>query len=875
VFIGDVTETYVTEAFEVEQIMQIGNDNRSIGVTDMNKQSSRSHSCFIMTITQNNSVTFTCKTGKLYLVDLAGSEKISKTGASGQTLDEAKKINKSLSTLGLVINNLTDGKSKHIPYRDSKLTRILQESLGGNSKTCLIITCSPSIYNEAETVSTLRFGQRAKRIQNKPKINKELSVAELKHLLEEAERTIEKKDKRIRNLEKIIKAMGGTVPEEKDDFIQRSSGRDDKLSSPKRTREEIDEMEANAKLDALDDGSSDGDYSDVEVKNDENEEQDDAAMNIETDNSDKPSNISPEDDEQKTGIEALSETIALLEKSTLECKDAETMTESVTMVSVKTNTNIARMINAGTSIHYEYSTTETMTEEDKQPTEEVEIQVSFPKSDASIVTEPITISEEESQEPSDAVDTLVQPKDDLVERIEELKKEYLDSEVQSSEPFIDQDEFNRVISNHEAQIKAKKEQLNQEKEKLTEALKSLEEQRRMVSQKSLIISEQQEEIDRLSAKIQDCEIFMSDDRNVIESQTEIIAMQETKMNEQKQLVEEQTAQLSHSADRIDSLETDLKQKEESFQARLKELQALLDEDKELKGKYDKLKSAFKLKESENNTILEKIAESHIKLEELEIKNKKYKKQLFYMQEEQQKKIDLLREQRANDEKEIEKFKAQIREKEEMFNKLLEKSAVNSADIKSIVEESYKKMGDIEKSKIFEENQNKIRKQKEDLEKELETKKSIIRSLEEKYEHAKEKLSIMKGDLIDLQKKKMQSDNKKINDKKMILKVLNDKTKKIETLEKEIESWKIKHSELQSFMGEDQKQSYHKIQTLTKNMNQLNQMFKQIVNSESIKQEKHILESKLERRNKKIKSLEEELSVTRDQVAKLKSSYNRA
>ena len=92
------------------------------------------------------------------MVDLAGSEKITKTNASGQTLNEAKKINKSLSTLGLVINNLTDGNSKHVPYRDSKLTRILQESLGGNSKTCLIITCSPSTYNEAETISTLRFG---------------------------------------------------------------------------------------------------------------------------------------------------------------------------------------------------------------------------------------------------------------------------------------------------------------------------------------------------------------------------------------------------------------------------------------------------------------------------------------------------------------------------------------------------------------------------------------------------------------------------------------------------------------------------------------------------------------------------------------------
>lgn len=332
VFIGDVTETYVTEAYEVYQVMHIGNENRSIGVTDMNKQSSRSHSCFILTVTQNNSETFQCKTGKLYLVDLAGSEKISKTGATGQTLDEAKKINKSLSALGMVINSLTDGKSKHIPYRDSKLTRILQESLGGNSKTCLIITCSPSTYNEAETISTLRFGQRAKRVQNKPKINKELSVAELKLLLEQAELEIDKKDRRIKNLEKIIKAMGGIVPEEKDDFIQRRSSND----SPKRSRQIDDEELANAKideedldeanakidaLDALDNQSSDAGYSDVEDDQEAAdtvpEELDEVSSNLGTETSEnvqKPTKKTHKP-KQKSQIDTLNETIALLEKA--------------------------------------------------------------------------------------------------------------------------------------------------------------------------------------------------------------------------------------------------------------------------------------------------------------------------------------------------------------------------------------------------------------------------------------------------------------------------------------------------------------------------------------------------------------------------------
>lgn len=119
-------------------------------------------------------------------------------------MDEAKNINKSLTSLGLVINTLTDGKSSHIPYRDSKLTRVLEESLGGNSKTCLIITCSPSIYNEAETISTLRFGKRAKQIKNKPKINKEVSVSELKLLLEKLEKTVEERDQKILSLEKSL-----------------------------------------------------------------------------------------------------------------------------------------------------------------------------------------------------------------------------------------------------------------------------------------------------------------------------------------------------------------------------------------------------------------------------------------------------------------------------------------------------------------------------------------------------------------------------------------------------------------------------------------------------------------------------------------------
>lgn len=156
----------------------------------MNAESSRSHSIFVLTISQKNIETGSVRSGQLFLVDLAGSEKVGKTGATGQTLEEAKKINKSLSALGNVINSLTDGTSRHIPYRDSKLTRILQESLGGNSRTTLIINCSPSSFNDAETLSTLRFGVRAKTIKNKARMNVELSPAELKSLLKEAKSRI-------------------------------------------------------------------------------------------------------------------------------------------------------------------------------------------------------------------------------------------------------------------------------------------------------------------------------------------------------------------------------------------------------------------------------------------------------------------------------------------------------------------------------------------------------------------------------------------------------------------------------------------------------------------------------------------------------------
>jgi kinesin family member 5 len=217
VYVKDLTEAYANSADEVYAYLQIGQRSRATAATNMNQESSRSHSVFVITISQKDTTTGTQKSGVLYLVDLAGSEKVGKTGASGQTLEEAKKINKSLSALGMVINSLTDGKSSHIPYRDSKLTRILQESLGGNSRTTLIINCSPSSYNDSETVSTLRFGMRAKAIKNKAKINAELSPAELKRQLKIAQNQVLSFEKYMALLDGELRLWraGETVPSDR------------------------------------------------------------------------------------------------------------------------------------------------------------------------------------------------------------------------------------------------------------------------------------------------------------------------------------------------------------------------------------------------------------------------------------------------------------------------------------------------------------------------------------------------------------------------------------------------------------------------------------------------------------------------------------
>lgn len=169
--------------------------------SDMNEHSSRSHSVFLINVKQENMENQKKLSGKLYLVDLAGSEKVSKTGAEGTVLDEAKNINKSLSALGNVISALADGNKTHIPYRDSKLTRILQESLGGNARTTIVICCSPASFNESETKSTLEFGKRAKTVKNVVCVNEELTAEEWKRRYEREKEKVGRLKGKVEKLE--------------------------------------------------------------------------------------------------------------------------------------------------------------------------------------------------------------------------------------------------------------------------------------------------------------------------------------------------------------------------------------------------------------------------------------------------------------------------------------------------------------------------------------------------------------------------------------------------------------------------------------------------------------------------------------------------
>ncbi|XP_048453443.1 kinesin-like protein KIF3C isoform X2 [Rhincodon typus] len=191
VYIKDLSSFVTKNVKEIEHVMNVGNQTRSVASTNMNEYSSRSHAIFVVTVEcselgldgENH-----IRVGKLNLVDLAGSERQSKTGVQGERLKEATKINLSLSALGNVISALVDGKSTHIPYRDSKLTRLLEDSLGGNAKTIMVATIGPASCNYEESLITLRYANRTKNIKNKPRINEDPKDALLREFQEEIAR---------------------------------------------------------------------------------------------------------------------------------------------------------------------------------------------------------------------------------------------------------------------------------------------------------------------------------------------------------------------------------------------------------------------------------------------------------------------------------------------------------------------------------------------------------------------------------------------------------------------------------------------------------------------------------------------------------------
>ncbi|XP_004344350.2 cenpe protein [Capsaspora owczarzaki ATCC 30864] len=207
IFVSDISEEVVVSPNEILKLMERGESSRHVGETNMNEHSSRSHTIFRMIVESRDRVSAANSperlsmdgavlVSSLNLVDLAGSERVGHTGAEGVRLKEGGFINKSLLTLGTVIGKLSDGvnESGHIPYRDSKLTRILQPSLGGNARTAIVCTITPATVHCDETISTLKFATRAKTIRNKPVINEVISdeallkryrteISELKRML--------------------------------------------------------------------------------------------------------------------------------------------------------------------------------------------------------------------------------------------------------------------------------------------------------------------------------------------------------------------------------------------------------------------------------------------------------------------------------------------------------------------------------------------------------------------------------------------------------------------------------------------------------------------------------------------------------------------
>uniref|UniRef100_A0A8C7H741 Kinesin family member 13B n=1 Tax=Oncorhynchus kisutch TaxID=8019 RepID=A0A8C7H741_ONCKI len=196
-YVDGLSRLAVANYKDIESLMSEGNKSRTVAATNMNEESSRSHAVFNIILTHTlkdlQSGTSGEKVSKLSLVDLAGSERAAKTGATGERMKEGSNINKSLTTLGLVISALAEqgcgkNKTKFVPYRDSVLTWLLKDSLGGNSRTAMVATVSPAADNYDETLSTLRYADRAKSIVNHAVVNEDPNARIIRELREEVEK---------------------------------------------------------------------------------------------------------------------------------------------------------------------------------------------------------------------------------------------------------------------------------------------------------------------------------------------------------------------------------------------------------------------------------------------------------------------------------------------------------------------------------------------------------------------------------------------------------------------------------------------------------------------------------------------------------------
>lgn len=221
----------VKDVEEIHALLNYGKKNRVVRKTQMNSESSRSHSIFTVTVETLKQIDGQdhVRSARLNLVDLAGSERVAKTGAEGVGFTEGVNINYELMILGNCIAALTSKGNTHIPYRDSKLTMLLRDSLGGNARTMMIAALGPADYNFSETMSTLRYAERAKKIENKPTVNmdpKDALLLQLKNELEALESQINQKnqlDAQMGATDDVIAAMEKKLEEEREAVAKQSN----------------------------------------------------------------------------------------------------------------------------------------------------------------------------------------------------------------------------------------------------------------------------------------------------------------------------------------------------------------------------------------------------------------------------------------------------------------------------------------------------------------------------------------------------------------------------------------------------------------------------------------------------------------------------